>query len=587
MTQTSPPELPARHDLVRRLLAGGLISIAAWSVFYGLLGHWPAVVVEAIYGVHVTVSLLWVKRRPENMGTVVRVNILGILLICASNTIVTGGLFPSGLFMLWGIIGPLSAMVFLDRRAIILACAGFILTLLAMAALPAGFLGGTALPAVVQPWLAVANIIGSGALSLATLGYFLGKLESEQAAREQSQRQLLEQARFESLSTLAGGIAHDFNNVLMALFGNLEMAQAALPANTEAAARLARAQAALEQATGLTHQLLSFASGGAPVLSTASIGSTIRESASFVLTGSSARAAFDLDDDLWAIEADLGQISRLIQNLAINASQAMPQGGHITFRARNEIATSAGPANLISGDTSGILPRGGPEVSRSSFGLRFVVIEVEDQGHGISEADRLRIFDPFFSTRSGNTGLGLTTCFTIVRDHRGFMEVESEPGKGTLFRIWLPASSHQLPETDAPTSEVYICAEDTSGQRILVMDDEPAVLEVLCAMLENLGYQPIATEEGGEALATWQLAEDSGRPFHAVILDLTIRGGMGGVETCQELRARQADVPIVASSGYANDQIMSNFQDHGFSAVLRKPYRLEELNTALSGIFGS
>lgn len=561
------PSIHARHELLQILLAGGMVSIAAWGILYGILGHWPATVVEAAFFVVASSCFLWIRRRPDRIVPVVQVSVAGVYITCTANTVVTGGLLESGLFAIWGLIAPMATLVFLGLRSTIAVCVALVLMLLAVLLLPIDTLGFPALPAGVLPWLGAANVLGSGALCLITLAWFLLRLRREQAVRERSQHQLLEAARLESLSTLAGGIAHDFNNVLMALFGNLELAAASLPTHSPTRARLSKAQEALGHATNLTHQLLSFASGGTPVLSTASIGDTIRDSASFVLTGSAARCSFELDEDLWAVEADLGQISRLVQNLAINASQAMPQGGCITIRARNELTSTAGPA--------------------SSFGKRYVLVEVQDQGHGISQADRDRIFDPFFSTRSGNSGLGLTTCFAIVRDHGGQIEVESEPGQGACFRVWLPASGVDATDPEHPTSDWLACPEDSEGQRILVMDDDPAVLEVLCDMLESLGYQPIATEEGGEALSTWQQAHDSGQPFHAVILDLTIRGGMGGVETAQELRARQAGVPIVASSGYANDQVLSSFQEHGFDAVLRKPYRMDDLAAALGGVLSS
>jgi signal transduction histidine kinase/CheY-like chemotaxis protein len=560
---------PRPHqELLELLLVGGMVSIALWGLIYAFLGHWSATAVEGIFFIISSASLLWIRRRPEHLLAIVRINVAGVYLTCAGNTLVTGGLLESGLFMIWTLIAPMATLVFLGIRATIAMGVALALMLAAAAAfLPIDLPIVAPLPEAALPWLAAANVLGSSLLCLMTLGWFLVRLAREQAAREESQRHMLETARLESLSTLAGGIAHDFNNVLMALFGNLELAAASLPTHSHARARLSKAQEALRHATSLTHQLLSFASGGTPVLSTSSIGGTIRDSASFVLTGSKARCDFDLDRDLWAVDADLGQISRLIQNLAINASQAMPQGGRITIRARNEIGNRVGPA--------------------ASFGKRFVLIEVEDEGHGISEDDKARIFDPFFSTRAGNSGLGLSTCFAIVRDHGGQLEVDSEEGQGACFRIWLPASSRPLEDPEVQSSQELACPEDSEGQRILVMDDEPAVLEVLCDMLEMLGYQPIPTEEGGEALDAWEQAARAGKPFHAVILDLTIRGGMGGVETARELRARRAQVPIVASSGYANDRVLSNYRENGFDAVLRKPYRIDDLASALGGILAS
>ncbi len=560
---------PRPHtELLEILLVGGMVSIAAWGLLYAALGHWAATAVEGLFFVIASGSLLWLRRRPDHLLAVVRTNVAGVFLTCTLNTLFTGGLLESGLFVIWGLIAPMATLVFLGIRSAITICVAFgVMLVTAAALLPLDLPGVEPLPEAVLPWLAAANVLGSSLLCLITLGWFLVRLARAQAAREASQRHMLEAARLESLSTLAGGIAHDFNNVLMALFGNLELAAASLPTHSQARARLSKAQEALRHATSLTHQLLSFASGGTPVLSTASIRDTIRDSASFVLTGSKVRCVFELDEDLWAVEADLGQISRLIQNLVINASQAMPKGGRVTVRARNELASELGV--------------------QASYGKRCVVIEVEDEGHGISEADKARIFDPFFSTRTGNSGLGLSTCFTIVRDHGGQLEVESEEGQGACFRVWLPASSRPLADPETVSSEELACPEDSEGQRILVMDDEPAVLEVLCDMLESLGYQTVPTEEGGEALAAWEQAAQADRPFHAVILDLTIRGGMGGVETARELRARHAQVPIVASSGYANDRVLSSYRENGFDAVLRKPYRIDDLASALGGILAA
>ncbi len=552
-----------RRDLLEILLACGMTSIAAWAVIYALIGHWPALSIEAGFFVVAGTSWLWLRAKPDHVARVVWANIAGVFLTCLGNTLVTGGVLGSGVFLIWALIGPMAAMVFLGIRATGAVVLAFTILLASMVFLPVEQLGGVPLELTIRRWIAGANVLGSGLLCLVTLGYFLVRLEEEQKARALSQQKLEETARLESLATLAGGVAHDFNNVLMALFGNLQLAARELPHTNPVRPKLERALAALDQATGLTHQLLSFSSGGAPVLSTTSIGDTIRESASFVLTGGRARCDFDLPPELWPVEADLGQISRLVQNLAINAAQAMPQGGQVVIRGSNEIAGGSGPI--------------------ASYGKRFVLIEVQDEGQGISEDERARIFEPFYSTREGNTGLGLTTCFAIVRDHGGHIQVYSQPGEGTTFQVWLPASNKPLEALPTDTSEELACPEDVRGQRILVMDDEPSVLGVLCAMLESLGYQPIGTVEGGETLAAWEQACSCDQPFHAVILDLTIKGGMGGVDTAQQLRARGAEVPIVASSGYANDRVMADFREYGFDAVLRKPYRLDDLAAALSG----
>jgi PAS domain S-box-containing protein len=378
--------------------------------------------------------------------------------------------------------------------------------------------------------------------------------------RKRLQEEVLTTRKLESLGTLAGGIAHDFNNLLMASAGYVALARQSLSPGDLPEVRLGEAEKAMERATQLTQQLLTFARGGAPVRSVSSIGETVRESARFVLHGTQVHGEFDIPDGLPAVEADLGQISRLVQNLVLNAVQAMPGGGTVSVRCDDWIGD---------GRTTGL-----------DAGRRFVRIIVRDEGSGIPEADRQRIFDPYFTTKAGGSGLGLTTCHSIARSHGGRILLESEVGRGSTFTVLLPSSEKPVPRP---------AARDTTrrrvmGGRALVMDDEPAVLEVMAQMLKSLGWTVTTSSEGGEAVERYRAAMTGGTPFDVAVLDLTIRGGLGGVETVARLAAEDPDVRAVAASGYTDDPVLANPQLYGFRGVLRKPFRLEDMDAVISGV---
>ncbi|MFH1469328.1 MAG: ATP-binding protein [Pseudomonadota bacterium] len=556
-----PQTVRPRKDLLVLILVGGAVSIALFGGAYAWLGHWSAAAVELGFLVTVASLLLWLLRDPTALRPVIMVAEVGLFLTTTGNTLATGGVEGSGVFVAWGLIGPLSAMVFLGLRPALWISGLWIAQILVFLLLPAGVLGGRPLPDALQPWFAAANVLGTASLCLLTLGWFLRRIEEERAVFQASERRLRDTERLESLAVLAGGIAHDFNNVLMALFGNLQLARAETAPGSDLSMRLEQASAALDRATALTRQLLTFASGGAPTRARASVGDTIQESASFILAGRPIQTSFEIAQDLWPVEADLDQISRLVQNLVLNASQAMPGGGRVWVRARNA-------------------HRDHPQAPGGPVGA-CVCIEVSDDGPGVPAALRAHIFEPFFSTRQGNSGLGLTSCFAIARDHGGAIELESTEGEGATFRVWLPALPASAQEPEQELTQELACPDDLSGLRVLVMDDEPTVLEVLCAMLDSLGHQPRGAGEGGEALAAWDEAVQHGDPYHVVILDLTVRGGMGGVETVRRLRERGVHVPIIASSGYVTDRVLADYRQFGFDAVLAKPYKVTDLAMAL------
>jgi two-component system cell cycle sensor histidine kinase/response regulator CckA len=380
-------------------------------------------------------------------------------------------------------------------------------------------------------------------------------------ARKQAEKELLRARKIESVGVLAGGIAHDFNNLLTGILGNLSLAKQLASPHTKIVNRLTEAEKACEQATALTQQLLTFSKGGVPIRQTVSIASVLRESVDFVLHGANVRGDLRIPDDLWAVDVDEGQIYQVIHNVVLNAIQAMPEGGIVQVAAENVVlpATFAGP-----------IPKG-----------RYVKIAITDQGRGIPDDILTQIFDPYFTTKPQGSGLGLAIAYAIVAKHEGYLTVASEVGVGTTFYFYLPVARQPIdpmPQATGPR---------LGSGRLLVVDDEAYILDLLGEMLSTMGYDVTCCDDGKDAIATYQRALLSGCAFIAVILDVTIPGGMGGCETIAHLRAIDPDVKAIISSGYANDPVMANFVHYGFSGVITKPYTLERLHEVLQQVLGS
>jgi len=387
------------------------------------------------------------------------------------------------------------------------------------------------------------------------------RLESEVRERVEELRraeaELMRARRLQSLGLLAGGIAHDFNNLLTVVLGNLSLLEER--ADAVSRRRLADAEAAINRARQLTGQLLTFSRGGAPQRSPSRIEEVIEDSVRFVFRGSQARCQLDLPSNLRPVHIDTGQINQVLNNLLINAVQAMPDGGTVRIRARN---------------VDGI-----PALSEPG---RFVAVEVRDEGVGIPRKDLPRIFDPYFSTKERGSGLGLATSYSIVSRHDGLLTVDSEPGRGTTFTIYLPESA----ESPAAAAERRP-SERFDGARVLVMDDDDAVRTVLREMLESLGCEVRLSADGEEALACYRRARERGEPFDATILDLTVPGGMGGEETLRRLRRIDPAVRAIVASGYANAPIVANYREYGFRAILNKPFERADIADALRGLLGA
>lgn len=385
--------------------------------------------------------------------------------------------------------------------------------------------------------------------------------------RDVTEQRILEQEaqkvkKLESLGVLAGGIAHDFNNLLTAIWGNVSYAKMRCDAESEIFSYLAAAEKATQGAKDLTQQLLTFAKGGEPIKQTTSIVSIIRELTEFALRGSNVSYELSFDENLWPVNIDSGQISQVINNLIINADQAMPKGGIVEIKGINQM--------IQQGDDLPIRPG------------RYVVIEIKDHGEGIPDEMLPNIFDPYFTTKHEGSGLGLASSYSIAKRHNGLLRVESSTGVGSTFYLYLPASELQRVEEVAPSQKKEGVIPGKG--KILVMDDEEMVRIMARKTLGYLGYEVFLAETGEEAIKLFESAMQEGQPFDAVIMDLTIPGGMGGEQAVQEVLKLNSDAKVIVSSGYAQDSIMSEYKKYGFSGILAKPYSIENLSEALHNL---
>ncbi len=380
--------------------------------------------------------------------------------------------------------------------------------------------------------------------------------------RQAMQRELLKMEKLQSLGVLAGGIAHDFNNFLTGIIGNLSLAKLDLQTGNPVDGALDEMEKAALRAKDLTQQLLTFSKGGDPVKRTADIADIVREAAQFALRGSNVRCDVALEADLHLSEVDGGQIAQVLHNLIINADQAMPGGGTITLHGEN---TALPPDNAYA------LPAGD-----------YIRLAVQDRGVGIRADHLKKVFDPYFTTKQKGSGLGLAVAYSVVTKHDGQLTVESQLGEGTTFTVLLPAS-------DGPREKVADQEHGVAGGSgvVLVMDDEDFIRDLAARMLTKMGYRVSVAANGQEALDLYRQAQADGEPFDAVILDLTVPGAMGGKEAIEHLIDLDPGVRAIVSSGYANDPIMSNHQDYGFSGAVRKPYQMQDLSEVLKRVMKS
>jgi PAS domain S-box-containing protein len=373
-------------------------------------------------------------------------------------------------------------------------------------------------------------------------------------------------SKLASLGLLAGGMAHDFNNILMAIIGNLSMARATTSRNASAADWLAEAEQACVRARHLTWQLLTFSKGGVPKRKTVCIGPIVQESVRLALSGSGISWTVDIAPDLWNIDADAAQLAQAVSDVALNARQAMPQGGAITIRAENVCEPVQRWENAL----------------RVRPG-RYVKVSITDTGVGIQREHLGRIFDPYFTTKPGGAGLGLATTYSIIKNHGGYLEVKSQPGAGTTIQMSFPTTDRRE-KIEQPEAAVRASA---GRRRVLIMDDEACVRTLATNMLDFLGYDAEVVQSGKSAVETFEQARAHGNPFDVVLLDLLVPGDIGGVEAMNHLEAIDPTVKAILMSGLGQDPAVTEFESHGFRAAIAKPFTLQELNATLHSVINS
>ena len=377
-------------------------------------------------------------------------------------------------------------------------------------------------------------------------------------AKQKSEAELLKESKLESVGLLAGGIAHDFNNILQGIIGNLSLARMNAHSTEKMLERLAGVEKSAMRAKDLTQQLVMFARGGAPIRKQVQLTTSVKDATLFALHGSNVHCEFSLPTDIWPVDVDEGQFRQVINNIVLNAVQAMPEGGKIEVRAENVEFTAGFLPPLAAG--------------------KYVKISIRDFGTGIRPEHLPRIFDPYFTTRKQARGLGLASAYSVIRKHDGQINVETQVGRGSTFHIYLPASL-KAAETTVPEGDQK---RFFGHGRVLVMDDEADILMLVREMLELMGYEVEVARDGAEALQRYMASKR--RPFSAVIMDLTVPEGMGGKEAIRRLTELDPGVKALVSSGYSYDPVMANFREYGFSGVIPKPYVMEELGRVLEEV---
>jgi PAS domain S-box-containing protein len=391
---------------------------------------------------------------------------------------------------------------------------------------------------------------------IGTTGYSRDITERKRAEEEhlKYEQQLQQGQKLESLGVLAGGIAHDFNNLLTGVFGYIDLARS-VSHEANVVEYLETTLATMNRARSLTLQLLTFAKGGEPIQKITPLIPFIQETAQFALSGSNISCRFSLTQDLWPCNIDKSQIGQVIDNIVINAQQAMPNGGSIEIAA----------VNVFFGETEF------PPLARGDY----VKLSVKDFGIGIPKEIMPRIFDPFYTTKTKGHGLGLATCYSIISRHGGCIRVESEAGKGSTFHVYLPASR------ESAVANTSADVKHSGSGTIIVMDDEAVLRTTVGKMLESLGYTVVCKNDGKEAVDFYLRETRANRRFSAMIFDLTIPGGMGGLEAVSQIRKFNKEIPIFVASGYADNSVMKNPVEYGFTGSISKPFTIAELSEML------
>ncbi|OQY32538.1 MAG: hypothetical protein B6241_10680 [Spirochaetaceae bacterium 4572_59] len=368
--------------------------------------------------------------------------------------------------------------------------------------------------------------------------------------------------KLESLGTLAGGIAHDFNNILTGIYGYISLLQTQLPENNSSTEYFNEIQKSMKRAVQLSRQLMTFSKEDNAVKENINLGDVIREVIKFNLSGSTLKPVFEESDHLWIVEADKGQIQQVFSNLTINAKQASPEGGHLFVTMQNSEIREKEIPGLESG--------------------KYIKIRVQDEGSGIDSKDLDKIFEPYFTTKKFGNGLGLATVYSIIKKHNGHIVIESEIAKGTTFTIFLPAVESQ--KIDHKCKPVVEAVSKKQLLKILVMDDEEMIRFLFSEILEKIGHVAETVSNGEEAVKKYKESMEKGNRFDIVILDLTIPGGMGGVETVKHILDMNSDAKVIACSGYSNNFVMADFLEYGFKGIISKPFTIEKVTEVINSI---
>ncbi len=377
--------------------------------------------------------------------------------------------------------------------------------------------------------------------------------------RNEIEKELLKMDKLKSIGTLAGGIAHDFNNILSGIFGYVSLALMKLDKDHPSHQYLAETEKSLDRATKLTGQLLTFSKGGTPIKTNVNLNRIIKETVIFDLSGSNVKPVFNFAENLHNAKVDEGQIQQVFSNLTINANQASPDGGNLYISIIKVFVRNGEISDLKSGE--------------------YLKITVQDEGTGIPQKNIDKIFDPYFTTKATGNGLGLTTTYSIIKKHKGHLEIDSKLGKGTKFTIYLPASKNEE-IINEEISEIIVTPKNRS-LKILIMDDEKPIREISSQMLEMLGYKADSVADGKQAITKYKEAIEQKNPFDLIIMDLTIPGGMGGKETVKKILEIDNNAKVIVSSGYSSGAELADYKSYGFIERIDKPYTMPKLKEVL------
>ncbi len=380
-------------------------------------------------------------------------------------------------------------------------------------------------------------------------------LKLKSIKRRQLEEQLYQAQKMEALASLSGGLAHDFNNILHCILGYTEMALMGKPKESPDYDTFCQIELMINKGSKLARQFLAFGRKIPLQFKPIDLNLVIRELMSLLRRTIPRMIDIEvkLDQDLKMISADAGQCEQVLMNLSINSVNAMGKNGKLTFMTENVVLDPDHPQTLLNPSSS-----------------EYILLTVSDTGHGMPQETLNRIYEPFFTTKEKGTGLGLSIVYSIVKDHGGFIESDSNVGKGTAFRIYCPV----LDSAVEPKKNVELKKTDKSlcgNERILIVDDEESVLKISAKILARNGYTVITAKNGEEGIIKY-----SQNFPDLVLLDIGMPG-IGGIKSLQEMMGVDSKVKVVIMSGYSENKNIEEARKLGARAFLQKPYHVVEL----------